>query len=78
MDKMEFSQMRQHLGKTQNQNAKLPCIGVSSWTSLLVYKWCDLSGRGAGKLAKEDEMMPTVRCIPAYILFPFWIYSMVN
>jgi hypothetical protein len=35
-------------------------MGISSWASLLVYKWDDLPGSGARKLAEEDENMPTM------------------
>jgi hypothetical protein len=35
-------------------------MGISSWESLLVYQWDDLSGQGAKKLAKKDKNMPTM------------------
>jgi len=47
-------------GVPHGDKAKLPGVGISSRTSLLVYKWDDLPGTGAKKLAKEDENMPTM------------------
>jgi hypothetical protein len=47
-------------GVPYGNKAKLPSVGISSWASLLVYKWDDLPGPGAIKLAKEDENMPTM------------------
>ena len=46
--------------------AKLPGVGISKWASLLVYQWDDLSGRGARKLAREDEDVPRMQGIPTY------------
>jgi hypothetical protein len=42
-------------------------MGFSSWTSLLVYQWDDLSGPGAGKLAQEDEDMSTMQSVRDYV-----------
>jgi hypothetical protein len=40
--------------------AKLPDMGISKWASLLVYQRDGLLGRGARKLAREDEDVPTM------------------
>jgi hypothetical protein len=44
-------------------------MGISSWASLLVHKWDHLPGRGARKLAKEDENMPTMQSVPNRIAY---------
>jgi hypothetical protein len=60
------------LGDTEvpyGNQAKLPSMGISSWASLLVHKWDDLPGRGARKLAKEDENMPTMQSVPNHVAY---------
>jgi hypothetical protein len=42
-------------------------MGISSWASLLVYKWDDLPGRGAKKLARENENMPAMQGVPNHV-----------
>jgi hypothetical protein len=44
-------------------------MGISGWTSLLVYQWDDLPGPGAKKLAKEDENMPTMQSVPNHVAY---------
>jgi hypothetical protein len=46
---------------------KLPGMGISKWTALLVYQWDRLSGRGSRELAQEDEDVPTMQGIPIYV-----------
>jgi hypothetical protein len=58
------------LGDTKvshGNKAELPSLGISSWTSLLVYQWDNLLWRGAGKLAEEDENMPAMQRIPNHV-----------
>jgi hypothetical protein len=50
--------------------AKMSGMGIPKWAPLLVYQWDDLSGRSAGKLAREDEDVPTMRGIPIYVASP--------
>jgi hypothetical protein len=57
-----------------NQKA-LSSMGISSWRALLVYQWDDLSGRGARKLAREDEDVPTMQGIPTYSGFTLREYQ---
>jgi hypothetical protein len=45
---------------SHGDKTKLPGMGISSRASLLVYQWDYLSGRGARKLAREDEYVPTL------------------
>jgi hypothetical protein len=45
-------------------------MGIPKWAHLLVYQWDDLSGRGARKLAREDEDVPTMRGIPIHVTSP--------
>jgi hypothetical protein len=55
------------LGDTKvshGDQAKLSSMGISGGKSLLVYKWDDLPGPYARKLAKEDENMPAMQGVP--------------
>jgi len=58
------------LGDTKvshGDKAKLPSLGISSWTSLLVYQWDNLLWRDAGKLAEQDEDLPAMYCIQEHV-----------
>jgi hypothetical protein len=58
------------LGDTKmfgGDKAKLPGLGISRRTSLLVYQWDNLFWREPGKLAEKDENMPTMRCVPSHV-----------
>ena len=61
------------LGDTEvsyGDQTKLPGMGISKWAALLVYQWDHLPGRGATKLAREDEDVPTVQSIQIDVASP--------
>ena len=54
--------------KVSHRNqAKLSCVGISSWSPLLVYQRDGLSGAGARELAEKDEDMPAVQSVPSHV-----------
>jgi hypothetical protein len=50
-------------GMLRGSQGKLPRMGISCWTSLLVYKRNNLSWPNSRQLAKEDENMPTMQTV---------------
>jgi hypothetical protein len=41
-----------------DHKTKLPGMGITGRTTLLVYQWDDVSGKSAARLVGKDEDMP--------------------
>jgi hypothetical protein len=40
---------------------KMPGVGITGRTTLLVYQWDDMPGKSAKRLVREDEDMPKMQ-----------------
>ena len=49
----------------ENQG-NLPSMGIPQWKNLLVYKWNHMPWTRTGKLAGENDILPTLHRIPIY------------